>query len=100
MIALLTPAQLARLRDNGKFNAQRTARGSDRMEFQPVVRVRASDGREWLLFEIDPADGDLVFAEVRRRNKDPERLWLHLSWLERQDIARRQGFGRVRKVPA
>jgi hypothetical protein len=54
MTALLKPSQLARLRDNGRINAHWRARGSDRMQFQPVVRIRARDGREWLLFEIAP----------------------------------------------
>lgn len=96
MTALLTPMQLARLRDNGRLSARR----GERMEFPPVLRLRASDGREWLLFEIDPGDGDLVFAEHRRRGREPERLWLHLSWLERQDCQRARAYGRVRKVAA
>lgn len=100
MTALLTPNQLARLRDNGRLNAHWRNRGADRMQFPPVLRLRASDGREWLLFEIDPDDGDLVFAEHRRRNREPERLWLHLSWLERQDVQRARAYGRVRKVAA
>lgn len=100
MTALFAPGQLARLRDNGKVNAQRTSRGGDRMEFQPVVRVRASDGREWLLFEVDPADGDLALVECRHRGRDPERLWLHLSWLARQEVERSRVYGRVRRVMA
>lgn len=96
---LLTPTQIIRLKNNGKFNAARMARTGTRIEFQPVVRVTASDGREWLLFEIDPANPDLAFAEARRRGQVPERLWLHLSWLERQ-AARTMRYGRVRRLAA
>lgn len=99
MSAALTPHQLARLRDNGATNAARTKRGEERVGVQPVAKVTARDGREWLLFELDPDDGDLVFAECRRRNKPAEKLWLRLSWLDRQ-IVQVKRFGRVRKVPA
>jgi len=98
--APLSPNQLARLRDNGRLNAQRAQRGVDRMELPPVARLRASEGREWLLFEIDPQDGDLAFVECRRRGRDPERLWLHLSWLARQDLERTRRYGRMRRVAA
>lgn len=103
MSALFTPQQLARLRDNGRLNALRTSKGGERLELQPVIRLRGSDrseGREWLLSEIDPDDSDLAFAECRRRGRAPERLWLHLSWLQRQDVERSRAYGRVRRVPA
>ncbi len=100
MTALLKPIHLARLCDNGRLNALRAAKGVDRMELQPVVRFKHRDGREWLLFEVDPDDSDLVFAEYRRPGRDPERLWLHLSWLARQEVERTRAFGRVRRVVA
>ncbi|WP_020699572.1 DUF2958 domain-containing protein [Reyranella massiliensis] len=96
---LLTPTQIVRLKNNGEFNRLRMERTGTRIEFQPVVRVRASDGREWLLFEIDPANHDMVLAEARRRGQVPERLWLHLSWLERR-AARTMRFGRVQRIAA
>lgn len=101
MSSLLTPKQLTSLRNNGTFNAAREKRGGERLEFGPVVRFKhRDDGREWLLFEIDPADGDLVFAECRRPGREAERLWLHLSWLARQTIERTKHYGRIKRIPA
>lgn len=99
MSGLLTPKQIIDLKNNGEFNALRMAHTGTRIEFQPVVRITAADGREWLLFEIDPANPDLALAEARRRGQVPERLWLHLSWLERQ-AARTMRYGRVRRIAA
>lgn len=99
MTALLRPIELARLRTNGRLTADRMARGLERACTAPVKRVRCRDGREWLLFEIDPDDGDLAFAECRRPGREPERLWLRMSWLERQ-VAATTHYGRVRRAAA
>lgn len=98
MSAALKPNQIVRLKNNGVFNAAKEKRGEQRIRFQPVVRMTARDGREWLLFEIDPDNDDHVFAECRRPGKTPEMTWILLSWLGRQDVKTSQRFGRVRKV--
>jgi hypothetical protein len=60
---LLTAEQEKTLRNNGQWNAARTARDAEAEDFRPVVKLFCPWGSAtWLLTEIDPEDPDSAFG--------------------------------------
>lgn len=60
---LLTIDQERQMRENGRVNAERSARGKEPCDVVPVVKLFCPwGGATWLLTELDPEDSDLAFG--------------------------------------
>lgn len=82
-MTLLTEEQRIKLRNNGRFNATRSAEGHTEIDFMPIVKLYTPwGGAMWLLSELDPEDQDIAFGLCDLGDGFPELGCVRLSELE------------------
>jgi len=80
---LLLNEQIAKMLEQGRFNAIRRSQGEFEIDYKPVVKLfTPTAGCTWLLSELDPDDPDIAFGLCDLGMGFPELGTVRISELE------------------